>query len=99
MFVSGMIAAVLGYLVKELLPQYGKQAEEAVQQRVARVQQNIDRMQQWIDLVIAKEFKALHYDESSSSHGLQLSTKKDTSSNAEFCEELHQDAREHEVDS
>lgn len=77
---AGAVAAVFGYLVKELLPQYGKQAEEVVQQRVVRAQQNTDRMQQWIDLVIAKEFKVLQSEGASNTTGIEMCTKQETRS-------------------
>ncbi|KAH7332295.1 hypothetical protein KP509_20G080300 [Ceratopteris richardii] len=79
---AGMIAAVLGYLLKELLPHYGKKAEEVVQQRVARVQQNIERMQQWIDLVTAKEFKIINTRASDITDCIEMSAAQ--SSTASF---------------
>ncbi|KAH7332297.1 hypothetical protein KP509_20G080300 [Ceratopteris richardii] len=80
--IIGMIAAVLGYLLKELLPHYGKKAEEVVQQRVARVQQNIERMQQWIDLVTAKEFKIINTRASDITDCIEMSAAQ--SSTASF---------------
>ncbi|KAI5062420.1 hypothetical protein GOP47_0022959 [Adiantum capillus-veneris] len=91
----GMLAAVMGYSVKELLPQYGKKAEEVTQQRVTRVQQNIDRMQQWIDLVIAKEFKMLQAEGSSANHGLELYATRTNSE--DFVQ--HRDSDEFRSDS
>ncbi|KAL2608951.1 hypothetical protein R1flu_027524 [Riccia fluitans] len=54
----GASLAVLLFIVKELFYQYGSQAEEAVQDRMARVQQNLDSMQRRIDKVIQEEFTA-----------------------------------------
>eukprot|EP00249_Psilotum_nudum_P034597 c53851_g1_i1 orf=3-509(-) len=54
----GATAAIVSYIIKELFTQYGKKAEEVMQQRMAHFQQNIDRMQQRIDYVVSKEFKS-----------------------------------------
>ncbi|KAJ7556274.1 hypothetical protein O6H91_05G077000 [Diphasiastrum complanatum] len=54
----GAVVAIFTYMLKELVSQFGTQAEEVVQYRMMRVQKNIDKMQQRIDSVIEKEFKA-----------------------------------------
>ncbi|EFJ06852.1 hypothetical protein SELMODRAFT_430321 [Selaginella moellendorffii] len=54
----GSVIGIFGYIAKELLMQFGTEAEEVVQQRMAKVQQNIEKMQSRIDNVVAMEFKA-----------------------------------------